>query len=235
MSSNVSAFGVRRRRTARARESVGHLPRWVAVAVLLLAATAGAVTVPQRAFARSVVIPERVGSFVRVEGERWGYLYSNTKGVGAAIGRGARADTRKVTRTVEYGVSANKAGLKLDVIAEHTVRYEVFVNGTKRGQIYRVYQPKVTIRSASGRLFYLWKLAVSMKSTVLSLTETLGGGQTYRVKHQITLTLPRQALMPRSRWIELARQLAEAKSGPYVRTVTVLPDGAWGRLVVGFE
>lgn len=236
MSVHVSTARLRQMRGVSRRRTLDRAIRALAVVVVVLAAMGAAVAVPRRAYASSaMVIPERVGSFARAEGERWGYLYSNTNGVGATIGRGARSDTRKVTRTIEYGVVANKGGLKLSAIAEHTVRYEVYVSGEKRGQIYRVYQPKIKLRSASGRLFYLWKLKVSLKSTLLSLTEVAGGGEVYKVKHQISVTLPRQPLLPRNRWIELARQLAEAKTGPYVRSIAIVPNGGWGRLVVGFD
>lgn len=236
MTAHVSTVRVRRRRAERGRRSMDLALRTFAAAAVLLAATLAVSAFPQRAHASEpLVIPERVGSFARAEGERWGYLYSNTRGVGAIIGRGTRSDTKKVVRTIEYGIAANEGGLKLNVVAEHTVRYEVYASGAKRGQIYRVYQPKVRVRTASGRLFYLWKLKVSLKSAVMSSNETDGGGEVYRVRHQLTLSLPRQPLLPRNRWIELARQLAEAKTGPYIRSVTIVPNGGWGRVVVGFE
>lgn len=236
MSAIVGAALSRLSRARRAREARSRTRVQLVVAGALLIAGLLVAGAPVQAHAaRSLVIPEGVGSYLRAGGERWGYLYSGQRGLGGTVTKGTRSDTRKVTRTIEYGIGANERGLKFDAVAEHTVRYEVYVSGPSRGRIYRVYQPKVTFRRASGQMLMLWKLTVSLKSTIVSRADTASGGEVYRVKHQVTLKLPRQPLLPKSRWVELARQLAQASTGPYTRTVSIVPNGGWGTLVVGIE
>lgn len=203
----------------------------IAAAVFVLAGLA--LTAPSRAVAvQTLRIPEKVGSWATSGNERWGYDYSSVAGLGGTVSNGARSDTRKVTRTLVYRVSGDRAGLKLDVRALHTIRYEVYVSGPHRGAVYRVYKPTVVLRSASATYLLLWRLSVKMANAVISVIGTPAGGSTYIARHAITLTLPRQATVPGGAVGEVMRRYFSLVSGEYERSVTLVPDGRWGYLVV---